>query len=136
MVLEGNMSPTSRMWQVNLTSNRTRPPSQQQPESLNALEAISKLELAKWYHTDLFVPVKKTQLQAIKNGHFTTWISLTGELIKHLTPSMATEKGHMKQIRKNIKSTKIQGKPTNKDKPMETLETRSNQAFTEIIDPQ
>ena len=105
MVLEGNMSPTSGMWQVNLTSNRTRPPSQQQPESLNALEAISKLELAKWYHTDLFVPVKKTQLQAIKNGHFTTWISLTGELIKHLTPSMATEKGHMKQIRKNINST-------------------------------
>ena len=42
----------------------------------------------------------------------------------------------MKHIRKNIKSTKTQGKPTNKYKTMEVLETRSNHVFANIIDPQ
>ena len=58
------------------------------------------------------------------------------ELTKQLTPSMDTTEGHMKHIRKNIKSTKTQGTPPNKDKPMEILETRSNHVFTEIIDTQ
>ena len=42
----------------------------------------------------------------------------------------------MKQIRNKIKSTKTQGTPPNKDKPMETLETYSNHVFVNIIDPQ
>ena len=42
----------------------------------------------------------------------------------------------MKYIRKNVKSTKTQGTPPNKDEPMETLETHSNHVFTDIINPQ
>ena len=124
------------MWQVNLTSNPTRTPSHQQPASLNTLEEIINLELAKWYHAALFIPVKKILLQAIKNGHFTTWTNLTVEIMKHLPPSMATAKCHTKQIRKSIKSIKTQVTTQNKDEQMETFETRSNHFFTDIIDPQ
>ena len=45
-VLKGNRSSTSGMWQINLTSNPTRPPSQQQLAVLNALAARSNPELA------------------------------------------------------------------------------------------
>ena len=124
------------MCQVKLTSNPTRPPSQQQPAALNALAARINPKIANWYHAALYIPVKKTLLLAIKNVHFTTWTSLTLELMKNLPPSIATTKVHMKQIRKNIKSTKTQGKPTNKYKTMEVLETRSNHVFANIIDPQ
>ena len=50
---------------------------------------------------DLFSPVKKTLLQSIRNGHFTTWPNMTVELMKHLPPFMDTAKGHMKQVRKD-----------------------------------
>ena len=124
------------MCQVKLTSNPTRPPSQQQPAALNALAARINPKIANWYHAALYIPVKKTLLLAIKNVHFTTWTSLTLELMKNLPPSMATVKGHMKNIRKNIKSTKTQGTPPNEYEPMETLETRFNHVFDEIIHPQ
>ena len=124
------------MWQVNLTSNPTRPPSQQKPTALNALADISKPGISKWYYASLFIPVKKTLLQDIKNGHFTTWPNLTVELMNHLPTSTDTAKGHMKHIRNNIKSTKTQGIPPNKDEPMETLETYSNHIFTNIINSQ
>ena len=90
-MLEGNRSSTSGMWQINLTSNLKRPPSQQQPEALNDMSARSNPELSKWYHAALLSPVKKTLLQYIKNGHFNTWPGLTVELTKHLPPYMATE---------------------------------------------
>ena len=55
--------------------------------------------------------------------------------MKHLPTYTATEKGHMNQIRKNIKSTKTQRTQPNKGKPMETLEILSNHVFTKIIHP-
>ena len=124
------------MWKFKLTYKPTGPPIQQQPESLNTLAARSNPELEKWYHTALFIPVKKTLPQAIKNSHFTTWSNLTVELMNHLPPSMATTKGHMKQIRKNIKSTKTHSNPPNTEEPTERLKTCSNHVFTNIIDPQ
>ena len=124
------------MRQVNLTSNPTVLPSHQQSTALNVLEERSKPDIAKWYHASLFSPLNKTLLQAIKNGHFTTWSNLTVELMKHIPPSMVTSQFHMKYIRKNINSTNTQGTPPNKDEPMEKLETRSNHVFANIIDPQ
>ena len=135
-VLEVNRSSTYCMWQINLTSNPISRTSQQQLVAINDLAARSNPYLVKWYHTALFIPVNKTLLQVIRNVHFTTWTNLTVELMKHLPTSVATAKVHMKHIRKNIKSTKTQVTPPNKDEPMETLETRSNHVFSGIIDPQ
>ena len=79
----------------------------------NALALNSKPELSKWYHASLFIPVKKTLLQAIKNGHFITWPNMTVELMKHLLPYKDTAKGHMQKVRRNIKSTNTQSTPPN-----------------------
>ena len=48
-----------------------------------------------------------TLIKAINNGHLTTFPGLTLNLIrKHLRPSIPTAKGHIKQERQNIQSTK------------------------------
>ena len=56
--------------------------------------------------------------------------------MNHLPSYMPTAKFYMNHIRNNIKSTKTQGTPPNKDKTMETLDTRSNHVFAKKIDPQ
>jgi hypothetical protein len=53
-----------------------------------------------------FSPVTDTWLKSIQNGHFATWPSVTVENVrKYLFKSDATAKGHMNQIRQNIRST-------------------------------
>ena len=124
------------MCQVNLTINPGQPLIQKQQGALNALAARSNPELDKWYHTTLFSPVRKTLPQAINKIHFSAYPNLTVDLINHLPPSMATAKGIMKQIQKNIKSTKTLETPPIEEEPMETLDTHSNHVFSNIIDPQ
>ena len=50
--------------------------------------------------------MKSTRLKAIKNEQFVTWpgINITN-VAQHLTPTIATAKGHLDQKRKNINST-------------------------------
>jgi hypothetical protein len=52
-----------------------------------------------------FSPVQDTWLKAIQNGHFARWPSVTVENVcKYLPKSDTTAKGHMNQIRQNIRS--------------------------------
>jgi hypothetical protein len=45
-------------------------------------------------------------IKSIQNGHFSTWTSVTvSNVRKYLFKSDATAKGHMNQIRQNIRST-------------------------------
>ncbi len=66
----------------------------------------SKSELAEYFHACCGSPTKSTFLQAIKQGNFATWPGLTHDLIsKHLSPSIATSKGHLTQERQGLRST-------------------------------
>jgi hypothetical protein len=59
-----------------------------------------------YLHACFFSPVTDMWLKAIQNGHFATWPSVTVENVrKYLSKSDATSKGHMNQIRQNIRST-------------------------------
>jgi hypothetical protein len=59
-----------------------------------------------YFHECCFSPVTDTWLKAIQNGHFATWPSGTVDKVrKYLSKSDATSKGHMNQIRQNIRST-------------------------------
>jgi hypothetical protein len=50
--------------------------------------------------------VQDTWLKAIQNGQFTTWPSVTVENVrKYLQKYEAKAKGHMNNIRQNIRST-------------------------------
>ena len=53
-----------------------------------------------------------TWCDAIDRGYFITWPGLTSTLVrKHLPKDIATYKGHLKQERKGLRSTKKQSHP-------------------------
>ena len=70
-----------------------------------------KADLVNYLHGCCFWPVQSTFLKAVKNKHFTTWPGLTPELVsKHLTPSVHTAKGHLKQEKQNLQPTDYKNK--------------------------
>jgi hypothetical protein len=59
-----------------------------------------------YLHACCFSPVTDTWIKSIHNGHFATWPSVTVDNVrKYLFKYDATAKGHMNQIRQNIRST-------------------------------
>jgi hypothetical protein len=72
----------------------------------NFYEHKSIQDTMTYLHACCFSPVTDTWLKSIQNGHFSTWPSVTVEnVLKYLGKSDATAKGHMNQIRQNIRST-------------------------------
>ena len=73
----------------------------------NAYEMHKKPALLRNLHRCCFSPATTTWTMTVQVGKFTTWPGLTVDAIyKHLTKSVATAKGHMKQQFKNLRSTK------------------------------
>jgi hypothetical protein len=104
VIIQGKRNNQDGLWDVHLTTQDTHP-----THTANAILHIDKRtrsDLAQYLHACAFSPTKYTFLQAIKNGHFQSWPGLTYDLIaKHLPPSIATSKGHMKQEFQNLRST-------------------------------
>ena len=70
----------------------------------------TKSALVQYLHRCDFSPVVPTWTKAIDAKFFATWPGLKSELLrKHLPKSLATAKGHLKQDRQNIRSTKLSG---------------------------
>ena len=69
-------------------------------------------------HTVCGYPVKSTWLKAVKAGNYTGWPLLTAKNVsKYYPESTETPKGHLNQVRKNVRSTK------NKAREMESANT-------------
>ena len=107
----------------------------------NAFTIATKPDLAMYYHHAAFSPVPTTFISAINKGNFSTWPGLTAELIsKHLPKSLATEKGHNKLARQNVRSTRPQEPPVSRTKtvqitvvePIDLLETDLTGCFPTI----
>jgi hypothetical protein len=73
-------------------------------------------------------------LQAVKDGHLSTWSGLTEDAInKHLKPTPATAMGHMNQRRQNIRSASRA--PTDKHIPLDTdLYTNTHLVYAVVVD--
>ena len=99
-ILEGKRNHTTKLWNINLES----------AHQSNSVYHCTKLgDTIEYHHRSLFSPVQSTWIQAIKNGNFTSWPNLTTDNVtKYLRPSIASAKGHIKQIKQNIRSTKKQ----------------------------
>jgi len=113
MSLKGNRDPITRMWIVNIenTPNQTEARVQSTRLMANNVYKYKKKNIVTYLHKAAFSPVKSTWMQAIQAGFVTTCTGLTAELAdKHLDKSAATVKGHLRKIRKNIRSTKIKRK--------------------------
>ena len=119
--------PSSRMYLMSFTNPHSAPPPLTVPSmptlqacstrlnkgtnylANNALSMATKPDHAMYYHCAAFSPVPTTFITAINNGNLSTWPGLTAELIsKHLPKILATEKGHDKLDRKNVRPTRPQ----------------------------
>jgi hypothetical protein len=66
----------------------------------------------RWMHAVCGYPVKSTWLKAVKAGNFVGWPLLTERNItKYYPDAVETQKGHMNQARKNVRSTKSKPQP-------------------------
>ena len=113
LVLTSHRNYTDGLWNVPLTSSSLQsapvPPSKPEPPSpVPAAYVVlcynkPNSELAAYLHAVAGYTTKSSFLQAIHNGNFTSWPGLTADLIsKHLLPSIATAKGHIRQEPKNL----------------------------------
>ena len=87
-------------------------------------------------HRAAFSPATSTWTQAIDVGYFTTWTGLTSELVrKYLPKLLSTSKGHMRQDRQNICSTKTAVSPTTSlaPDPVEP-QSRSHKVFPKTVE--
>ena len=107
----GSRDGPSKMYFVDL-NHMTVPPSQPHaptsPVTINNVHDMrTKVDLATWLHLCAYSPVLHTWTTAIDRSFYTTWPGLTSTLVrKHLPKSIPTAKGHLKLVRKNVRSTK------------------------------
>ena len=111
IIIEGYRDPTNGLWrfplhhpsqnnkQANILEpnlcNHSRPMA---PRHHRAYHPTSQQVLAIFYHQILCCPTKRTLIQAIKGGSFSTWPGLTEKLISKYLPELdITEKGHLYQ---------------------------------------
>ena len=91
---------------------------QNSPCSNNVHTLSTKSDIMKYLHRAAFSPVISTWTITITAGFFTTWPGLTSALVrKHLPKSLATAKGHLRQDRKNVRSTRNTSPSTSISKP-------------------
>ncbi|KAL7487503.1 hypothetical protein ACHAW6_013082 [Cyclotella cf. meneghiniana] len=78
----------------------------------NVYDLPSTKQAIKWMHAIGRYPVKSTWLKSVQAGNFVGWPLLTAKNIQKYYPDSAeTPKGHLNQIRKNVRSTKPKPPP-------------------------
>jgi hypothetical protein len=98
-----NSTEKAGLWHINL---RHEKPQHTISVASNVYELGNTAELFNYLHKAMFSPTKSVLLQAVNNGHLTTWDGLTEQAInKHLKITPTTAMRHMNQRRQNICST-------------------------------
>ena len=95
-------------WQPRRPSKRAK----QALEKAHSVYDLPSIEQAiKWMHTVCGYPVKSTWLKAVKAGNYTGWPLLTAKNVsKYYPETTETPKGHLNQVRKNVRSTKTKSR--------------------------
>ena len=120
---------------------KTKPSSRSQSIASAIRTSATKANLASFLHAAAFSPVVSTLVRAISRGHFQSWPGLTTTLIlQHLPKSIATAKGHLRELQQNIQSTKTILPPLpmasslDVDPSQEPTNPRSKDSFITLID--
>ena len=100
ILLTGDRNPQDGLWDIHL-------PLQQGQMNAVISSNKSKTELTQFLHATCGFPVVSTFRTSISNGNFIGFPGIDSvSLKKHLPPSIPTAKGHLKQERQGLKSTK------------------------------
>ena len=105
---------------------------QHSPCSNNVHTLSTKSDIMQYLHRAAFVPVVSSWTTAITAGFFTTWSGLTAALVRNNLPKIiATAKRHLRQDRKNLRSTKNTSPATPiSNPPVMTTSTLPSQEYT------
>ena len=97
------------LWTVPIIDEQTSSPARTSDDvAMNAYELPSTKEVVRFLHAALGFPTKATLLTAIRNGNLVTFPALNiSNVTKHFPESNETQKGHMKQAKQGVRSTKI-----------------------------
>jgi hypothetical protein len=130
-ILTGPRDLDTGLWRINLKQTNNHIPD---PIANNVYELRNTGALVHYLHKALFSPMKSALLQAVKDGHLSTWSVLTEDAIhKHLELTPATAVGHMSQRRQTIRSTSkmpIVDEPT----PDKDFGTKTHLVYSVLID--
>jgi hypothetical protein len=75
---------------------------------MGVYELPSTKEVVRFLHAALGYPAQSTLLTAAQHGNLITFPGMTPtNIARHLAESDETQKGHMKQTRQGVRSTKI-----------------------------
>jgi hypothetical protein len=128
-VLKGWRCPETRLWRVPLQDNwnnlntETALLSEQatnivekKQELLGPSEFVNNVyelpnteQVIAWYHAAAGYPTKATWIKAIEARFFATWLLLTTKAVKkHFPEHDEMPKGHMRQVKSGVRSTKAQ----------------------------
>ena len=109
------------LWTVPLADEATISQSLNVDEAaLNVYDLPSTKEAVRFLHAALGFPTKATMLTAARNGNLVTFPGLTADNInRHFPESDETQKGHMRQSRQGVRSTKV----PNEDAMLEVKQT-------------
>ena len=105
--ITGQQDPSTGLYYIDLPEPPHIASQELHPFACSTYEMKTKADLVQYLHRCAFSPVVHTWTKAIDAGYFATWPGLTSELVrKNLPKLLATTKGHLKQDRHNIHSTK------------------------------
>ena len=125
LVLQGCKEKGDNLWTVSANEE------EDEEEANNVYNLPSTKQSIRYLHAAAGFPVESEWIKAIKAGNYVTWPELTAEAVhKHFPESDETQKGHMKQQRQNVRSTKV--KQNTKDNQEE--ETHQNKPQAKLKD--
>jgi hypothetical protein len=112
----------SGLWRI--TNNKRENKSATSQQLNNVYDLPSTETAIRFMHAAAGFPVKATWVAAIKNGQFATWPNLPAELAeKYFPESTATQKGHRKKQRQNVRSTKVKVQTSNPEQEQRNQKT-------------
>ena len=127
-VLTGHRDTYSRLWRVKLPNC--------DPHMAGAIDSPRVPELVRYSHGALFSPTLNTLEKALRNNYIVDLPGLTTQTLRRHPPNTpATAKGHMDQVRQNIKSTKKRKKKSKPSSPEPTDNDVTDEAFPQSDAP-
>ena len=127
-VLTGHRDTYSRLWRVKLPNC--------DPHMAGAIDSPRVPELVRYSHGALFSPTPNTLEKALRNNCIVGLPGLTTQTLRRHPPNTpATAKGHMDQVRQNIKSTKKRKKKSKTSASESTDNDVTDEAFPQSDTP-
>ena len=101
----------------------------------NVYELPSTEKTIRYLHAAAGFPTKSTWLKAIRAGNYNSWPGLSCKAVnKYFPESDETQKGHMKQSRQGVRSTKVKVKVEGEEAPTVKPHVKHSDIYVTVLD--